>query len=189
MLIAPLVSFFYAFFFGFLLGYQIIGYIASSFIFISLLSSSYILLIYPVIRQFFLNAVTAAGDDIDSLFCLQNLHNNMEFELYEFIKMTRSMSLQMDYGSFIDASFISSSLEFSIDSISSIFIFVITFISFLVHAYSIEYMRNDPHTVRFFGLLGFFTFSMLVLVTTSDLLILFVGWEGVGLSSFLLISF
>jgi proton-translocating NADH-quinone oxidoreductase chain L len=109
--------------------------------------------------------------------------------LYEFLRENSTMSIQMDYGSLVDATFVYSNLEFSIDSVASIFVFVITFISFLVHVYSIEYMKNDPHAVRFFGLLSFFTFSMLVLVTSGDLLLLFVGWEGVGLSSFLLISF
>lgn len=81
----------------------------------------------------------------------------------------------MNYGALFDTDFLTSRLEFSVDSVSGIFIFVITFISTLVHMYSIEYMKNDPHAVRFFGLLGFFSFSMIVLVTSGDLLVLFVG--------------
>jgi proton-translocating NADH-quinone oxidoreductase chain L len=188
ILIAPLIAFVYAFFFGFLLGYKIIGYVASCFIFFTLLASSYILFFFPALRHNFIFYVDSAPEG-DSLFSVTNLHEIMEFELYEFLKISPTMSVQMDFGSFIDATFMSSSLEFSVDSVSAIFVFVVTLISFLVHLYSTEYMKNDPHTVRFFGLLSFFTFSMLILVLSSDMLILFIGWEGVGLSSFLLISF
>ena len=68
-------------------------------------------------------------------------------------------------------------------------IFTITLISFVVHLYSTVYMRNDPHSVRFFGFLSLFTFFMVVLVTGANFVMLYIGWEGVGLSSFLLIAF
>lgn len=189
ILLAPLFGFVCAFLFGFLLGYKLIGLVASFFIFLSLLGASYILLFFPIFRQNFLNLVDAARDLPDSPFNILNLFDYVEFELFDFLEVNKTMSIQMDFGSFVDATFLNSSLEMSVDSVSAIFIFVITFISFLVHMYSIEYMRNDPHVVRFFGLLSFFTFSMLTLVSTSDMLVMFVGWEGVGLSSFLLISF
>jgi proton-translocating NADH-quinone oxidoreductase chain L len=66
---------------------------------------------------------------------------------------------------------------------------VITFISFLVHVYSLDYMSHDPYQTRFFSYLSFFTFFMLVLVTADNFLQLFAGWEGVGLCSYLLINF
>lgn len=157
------------------MGYKVIGRIASFFIFLSLVGASYILLFFPIYRQNFLNMVEAAYELPDSPFNILNLRNSMEFELFEFLRSNATMSIQMDFGSFVDATFLNSNVEMSVDSVSAIFIFVITFISFLVHMYSIEYMRNDPHVVRFFGLLSFFTFSMLTLVSTSDLLILFVG--------------
>jgi NADH:ubiquinone oxidoreductase subunit 5 (subunit L)/multisubunit Na+/H+ antiporter MnhA subunit len=62
-------------------------------------------------------------------------------------------------------------------------------VSFLVHLYSIEYMDGDPHSIRFMGYLSLFTFFMLVLVTSGTFVQLFLGWEGVGLSSYLLINF
>ena len=66
---------------------------------------------------------------------------------------------------------------------------VVTFISSLVHLYSTEYMKEDPHLFRFMSYLSLFTFFMLILVTSNNFLQLFVGWEGVGLASYLLINF
>jgi NADH-ubiquinone oxidoreductase chain 5 len=65
----------------------------------------------------------------------------------------------------------------------------IIWISTMVHLYSIGYMSNDPHQQRFFSYLSLFTFWMLIMVTADNLLLLFAGWEGVGLSSYLLINF
>jgi NADH:ubiquinone oxidoreductase subunit 5 (subunit L)/multisubunit Na+/H+ antiporter MnhA subunit len=66
---------------------------------------------------------------------------------------------------------------------------IVTFISSLVHLYSTEYMEFDPHLPRFMSYLSLFTFFMLILVTANNFLQMFVGWEGVGLSSYLLINF
>jgi NADH:ubiquinone oxidoreductase subunit 5 (subunit L)/multisubunit Na+/H+ antiporter MnhA subunit len=66
---------------------------------------------------------------------------------------------------------------------------VVTFISSLVHLYSTEYMSHDPHLPRFMSYLSLFTFFMLILVTADNFIQLFVGWEGVGLCSYLLINF
>lgn len=66
---------------------------------------------------------------------------------------------------------------------------LVIFISLLVHIYSIEYMCYDPHIIRFVGYLSLFTFFMIVLVTAGNFVQLFLGWEGVGLSSYLLINF
>lgn len=62
-------------------------------------------------------------------------------------------------------------------------------ISFLVHLFSIEYMKGDPHVPRFMGYLSLFTFFMVILVSAGNLIQLFIGWEGVGLCSYLLINF
>lgn len=78
---------------------------------------------------------------------------------------------------------------FYFDSLTSIMLIVITVIATLVSLYSMEYMAHDPHTSRFFTYLSIFTFTMLVLVTASNYLQLFIGWEGVGVSSYLLINF
>lgn len=78
---------------------------------------------------------------------------------------------------------------FSLDSLSIIMFVVVLTVSSLVHFYSINYMAYDPHIVRFFTYLSLFTIFMLLLVSGSNLVILFVGWEGVGLCSYLLINF
>lgn len=78
---------------------------------------------------------------------------------------------------------------FNYDSLCAVMFLVVTSVSFLVHLYSVEYMAGDPHRARFFSYLSLFTFFMLFLVSSSNLIQLFVGWEGVGLCSFLLINF
>ena len=76
-----------------------------------------------------------------------------------------------------------------INPLSATMLVIITTISSLVHLYSVGYMVNDPGFSRFMAYLGFFTFTMLVLVVSDNLLQMFLGWEGVGLSSYLLIGF
>jgi NADH-quinone oxidoreductase subunit L len=75
------------------------------------------------------------------------------------------------------------------DQVSSTMIVVVTTISMLVHLYSTAYMSHDPHLTRFMSHLSLFTFHMLVLVTADNFFQLFIGWEGVGLCSYLLINF
>jgi NADH-quinone oxidoreductase subunit L len=87
----------------------------------------------------------------------------------------------------IDIYTISFNLYF--DSLTCFMLFIISLISLSVQLYSVGYMENDPHITRFFSFLSLFTFFMLVLVTADNFLQLFIGWEGVGVCSFLLISF
>lgn len=75
------------------------------------------------------------------------------------------------------------------DNYTLLMVFVVTFISLLVHLYSSEYMLEDPHLQRFLSYLSLFTFFMLILVTASNFIQMFVGWEGVGVASYLLINF
>lgn len=76
-----------------------------------------------------------------------------------------------------------------VDTLSTVMMFVVSFISFLIHVYSIGYMAHDESIPRFFAYLSFFTFAMLMLVTSDNLLQLYFGWEGVGVASYLLIGF
>ena len=76
-----------------------------------------------------------------------------------------------------------------IDTLTSVMLVVVTTVSSLVHLYSIGYMHEDDSRPRFFAYLSLFTFAMLMLVTSDNLLQMFFGWEGVGLASYLLIGF
>jgi len=88
---------------------------------------------------------------------------------------------------YVDSLFIDWS--FCFDTLTSVMLVVVTFISTLVHLYSTEYMEHDPHFPRFMSYLSLFTFFMIMLVTANNFLQMFIGWEGFGVSSFLLINF
>ena len=98
------------------------------------------------------------------------------------------------YGNYLIFEWISSggftaNWSINVDPLSSVMLVVVTFVSALVHIYSIGYMSHDPHKPRFMSYLSLFTFSMLALVVSDNFLQLFFGWEGVGLCSYLLIGF
>nr|YP_010632463.1 NADH dehydrogenase subunit 5 [Cladonia uncialis]WBP63181.1 NADH dehydrogenase subunit 5 [Cladonia uncialis]WBP63317.1 NADH dehydrogenase subunit 5 [Cladonia uncialis]WBP63507.1 NADH dehydrogenase subunit 5 [Cladonia uncialis] len=78
---------------------------------------------------------------------------------------------------------------FSFDSLTVSMLIPVLIVSSLVHIYSIGYMSHDPHNQRFFSYLSLFTFMMIILVTANNFLLMFVGWEGVGVCSYLLVSF
>lgn len=78
---------------------------------------------------------------------------------------------------------------FLFDSLTVSMCVIVTFISLVVHLYSVEYMKDDPHLPRFMSYLSLFTFFMLILITADNYVQLFMGWEGVGLCSYLLINF
>ncbi len=94
----------------------------------------------------------------------------------KFIPWINSDVLNVDWG-------------FLFDSLTVVMCCVVTFVSSIVHLYSTEYMAHDPHLPRFMSYLSFFTFFMLILVTADNFVQMFVGWEGVGLCSYLLINF
>src|SRR3954468_13965945 len=80
-------------------------------------------------------------------------------------------------------------IGFQIDRLSALMMVVVTFVSLMVHVYTIGYMADDPGYQRFFAYISLFTFSMLMLVMANNFLQLFFGWEAVGLVSYLLIGF
>ena len=79
--------------------------------------------------------------------------------------------------------------SFNFDSLTVSMLIPVLIVSSLVHVYSIGYMSHDPHNQRFFSYLSLFTFMMIILVTANNYLLMFVGWEGVGVCSYLLVSF
>ncbi|HEV7373580.1 MAG TPA: NADH-quinone oxidoreductase subunit L [Pyrinomonadaceae bacterium] len=78
---------------------------------------------------------------------------------------------------------------FAIDRLSGIYVLFVTFVGLLIHIFATGYMHDDPGYYRFFAYLNFFMFSMLTLILADNLLLMFVGWEGVGLCSYLLIGY
>src|SRR5664279_5601778 len=89
----------------------------------------------------------------------------------------------------INAGNLKADISFSLDSLSLVFCFVITFVGFLIHLYSIEFMAKDDGFSRFFAYMNLFVGSMLILVLADNILLMYLGWEGVGLCSYLLIGF
>ena len=94
-----------------------------------------------------------------------------------------SVSAQHDFGK------VPVEVAFSMDALSATMALIVTGVGFLIHLYSTQYMADDPSYHRYFAYLNLFIFSMLVLILGDNLPVLFVGWEGVGLCSYLLIGF
>jgi NADH-ubiquinone oxidoreductase chain 5 len=89
----------------------------------------------------------------------------------------------------IDSEFMSISWEFLFDQLTVSMFIPVLYISSLIHIYSISYFESDPHNQRFFSYLSLFTFFMLILAAGANFFVLFVGWEGIGIVSYLLINF
>ena len=92
---------------------------------------------------------------------------------------------------FINVKNLKIAFEFQVDQLTSLFLMVITGVGFLIHVYSTAYMHeeSDAHFARYFSYLNLFVFSMLLLVMGGNYVIMFIGWEGVGLCSYLLIGY
>ncbi len=97
--------------------------------------------------------------------------------------------LQIDLFNWIDLGNFTIKWSIYADSLTAIMLVVVTIISSIVHVYSIGYMHDDPNVPKFMAYLSLFTFFMLMLITSNNLVQLFFGWEGVGLCSYLLIGF
>src|SRR5688572_7575995 len=94
-----------------------------------------------------------------------------------------------NYFTWIQAGSFEASFGFMLDHLSGLMILIVTGVGFLIHVYSIAYMHEEPGFYRYFAYLNLFMFSMLTLVLANNYLLMFVGWEGVGLCSYLLIGF
>lgn len=108
-----------------------------------------------------------------------------------FWQVKSGATLVADYFNFISVGSLKIPFAFQIDQLSSIFLLIITGVGFLIHVYSTSYMHEEKteHFGRYFAYLNLFVFSMLLLVMGANYVILFIGWEGVGLCSYLLIGF
>nr|YP_010890073.1 NADH dehydrogenase subunit 5 [Praya dubia]WJJ70097.1 NADH dehydrogenase subunit 5 [Praya dubia] len=106
---------------------------------------------------------------------------------YEIIN--KELTVIVNFFYWFNLGLLSTSFSFLYDKISSSMLILIVSISLLVHIFSIFYMKEDPHLPRFMSYLSLFTFFMVILVISNNLIQLFIGWEGVGLCSYLLINF
>ena len=111
--------------------------------------------------------------------------------LWIFFSVKNGNSYTADYFNFITVDNFIISFSLQIDALSSLFLLIITGVGFLIHVYSASYMHHESkeHFARYFSYLNLFVFSMLLLVMGSNFVILFIGWEGVGLCSYLLIGY
>jgi NADH-ubiquinone oxidoreductase chain 5 len=100
-----------------------------------------------------------------------------------------NISVSIQLFRWIDSESLNVLWSFHFDSLTVSMLIPVLIVSSLVHIYSIGYMSNDPHNQRFFSYLSLFTFMMIILVTANNFLLMFVGWEGVGICSYLLVSF
>ena len=108
----------------------------------------------------------------------------------EFISgIETSQVFKQQLGTWIDVPGFSSTFGFYLDSLSMVFVFTVCFVGFLIHLYSAFFIKDDEGIVRYFAWMNLFMASMLILVMADNLLMLYLGWEGVGLCSYLLIAF
>nr|YP_010633424.1 NADH dehydrogenase subunit 5 [Monoraphidium dybowskii]WBP66179.1 NADH dehydrogenase subunit 5 [Chlorolobion braunii] len=105
------------------------------------------------------------------------------------IRKKNKSSMTVSLGSWFQGSTVHVTWLFSFDSLTACMMVTVTAVSFCVHLYSLGYMQNDPHLPRFMSYLSLFTGGMLVLVAANDLVTLLVGWELIGVCSYLLIGF
>ncbi len=109
---------------------------------------------------------------------------------YEFLQLPAAARVfERDLYPWIASGEFRVAIGFRLDALSVLMCLVVTGVGFLIHVYSVGYMHDDPGFRRFFVYLNLFVFMMLLLVTGNNLLVMFVGWEGVGLCSYLLIGF
>ena len=108
-----------------------------------------------------------------------------------FIQVKNGVSFDKSYFDFINISSLQLGFEFKVDALSSLFLLIITGVGFLIHVYSTAYMHDEPAKdfAKYFSYLNLFVFSMLLLVMGGNFVIMFIGWEGVGLCSYLLIGY
>lgn len=111
--------------------------------------------------------------------------------LYAFFSVKGGNTHVAHYFDFINLASLKIGFDFQIDQLSSIFLLIITGVGFLIHVYSTSYMHEEDSKdfAKYFAYLNLFVFSMLLLVMGANFVIMFIGWEGVGLCSYLLIGF
>lgn len=151
----------------------------------------YLLIIYLPLVSFLVcitmgRFISIKGAKIISNVCLLF---SFIFSIIIFVNWNNKTNLQIILFNWFDTGLLSINLSIYFDHINNCMLILITLVSLLVHLFSTSYMDGDPHIIRFMGYLSLFTFFMIILVTADNLVQMFIGWEGVGLTSYLLINF
>jgi proton-translocating NADH-quinone oxidoreductase chain L len=130
------------------------------------------------------------GSTGSQIITTSSLGLSMLFSWYAFFEVAVCGNfVYIDLFSWIDCEMLQASWGCQFDTLTSLMLITVTTVSCMVHLYSAGYMEQDPHIPRFMSYLSLFTFFMLMLVTADNFIQMFFGWEGVGLCSYLLISF
>src|SRR5688572_30199705 len=158
----------------------------------NVLELSYLIPLFPLIgfliiglgRNYLSRSITGIIGSVVILF-------SFLLSVWIFFQVKEGNSGVVEYFNFISAGSLKIPFSFQIDALSSLFLLIITGVGFLIHVYSASYMHHESkvHFARYFSYLNLFVFSMLLLVMGGNFVIMFIGWEGVGLCSYLLIGY
>ena len=144
-------------------------------------------LLGSIVSGFFGRKVGVSGAQLIACLCVVT---TTFMAILAFVEVAlNSIPVYLSLFRWIDSESINVLWAFNFDSLTVSMLIPVLIISSLVHIYSIGYMGHDPHNQRFFSYLSLFTFMMIILVTANSFLLMFVGWEGVGVCSYLLVSF
>jgi len=144
-------------------------------------------LLGAIVSGFFGRKVGVSGAQL--ITCLSIIITTLLAIIAFFEVGLNKITVSINLFKWIDSESLNVLWSFHFDSLTVSMLIPVLIVSSLVHIYSIGYMSHDPHNQRFFSYLSLFTFMMIILVTANNFLLMFVGWEGVGICSYLLVSF
>jgi NADH-quinone oxidoreductase subunit L len=156
-------------------------------------SATWLMIAFPLFSAAILLCLGKRADKWAHLLGCASVAGSCVIGAAEFIKLKQrdpeNRSVNQHLYNWIDSGRMHLDVGFQVDQLSISFVLLITFVGFLIHVYSVGYMAHDARRRRFFAYLNLFVAAMLLLVLANSYLLLFVGWEGVGLASYLLIGF
>ena len=144
-------------------------------------------LLGAIVSGFFGRKVGTSGAQLITSLCI--VVTTLLVVLVFFEVGLNNIPVSINLFTWIDSESLNVLWSFHFDSLTVSMLIPVLIVSSVVHIYSISYMSHDPHNQRFFSYLSLFTFMMIILVTANNFLLMFVGWEGVGICSYLLVSF
>ena len=144
-------------------------------------------LLGSIVSGFFGRKIGVSGAQLITVACVLSTLILSIFAFYEVA--LKGICVSLKTFRWVDSEMLNVYWSFNFDSLTVCMLIPVLTVSFLVHIYSVSYMSNDPHNQRFMSYLNLFTFMMIILVTADNFLVMFVGWEGVGVCSYLLVSF